>query len=179
MQLDVRHTRLTDFHVRHTRLTDFECVVQTVDTTYIAGCHGGGGRLWPRHTKQKVVNELSKSSQYWSLFGCQGCHSDGAFSNNPESKTRTKGCHYDNPKVVTGLSLGCHWDGPFFNMAPNLGCQDENFLVVNGDDFDNFLVDNHKVVLLTTYLNTFRQPCILCVHSWLRFQLWWHRSLRW
>ncbi len=40
-------------------------------------------------------------------------------------------------------------------MAPNLGCHDENFLVVNADDFDNFLVDNHKVVLLTTHLKTF------------------------
>ena len=39
----------------------------------------------------------------------------------------------------------------------------ENFLVVNADDFDNFLVDNHKVVLLTTHLKTFRQPCVLCV----------------
>ena len=57
------------------------------------------------HTKQKVVNELSKSSHYWPLLGCQGCHSDGAFFNNPESKTRTKDCHHDNPKVVTGLSL--------------------------------------------------------------------------
>ena len=47
-------------------------------------------------------------------------------------------------------------------MAPNLGCQDEDFLVVNADDFDNFLVDNHKVVLLTTHLKTFRQPCVLC-----------------
>ena len=28
------------------------------------------------HTKRKVVNELSKSSQYWQLLGC---HSDGAF----------------------------------------------------------------------------------------------------
>ncbi len=41
-------------------------------------------------------------------------------------------------------------------VPPNLGCHDENFLVVNNaDDFDNFLVDNHKIVLLTTHLKTF------------------------
>ena len=40
------------------------------------------------HTKRKVVNEKN-----------------GAYFNNPESKTRTKGCHLDNTKVVTGLSL--------------------------------------------------------------------------
>ena len=39
-------------------------------------------------------------------------------------------------------------------MAPNLGCHDENFLVVNADDFDYFMVDNHKVVLFTTHLKT-------------------------
>ncbi len=27
---------------------------------------------------------------------------------------------------------------------------------------DNFSVDNHKVVMLTTYLKTFRQPYVLC-----------------
>ena len=48
------------------------------------------------------------------------------------------------------------------HMAPNLGCHNENLLVVNVDDVDDFLVDNHKVVLLTTHLKTFRQPFILC-----------------
>ena len=42
-------------------------------------------------------------------------------------------------------------------------------LVVNADDFDNFLVDNQKVVLLTTHLKTFRQPYVLCVYSALGF----------
>ena len=49
------------------------------------------------------------------------------------------------------------------HRAPNLGCHAENVLVVNADDFDNFLVENHKVVLLTTHLKTFRQPYVLCV----------------
>ncbi len=43
-----------------------------------------------------------------------------------------------------------------------LRCHGENFLVVNADDFDNFLVYNHKVVLLTTHLKTFQQPFVLC-----------------
>ncbi len=51
-------------------------------------------------------------------------------------------------------------------MVPNLGCHGEDILVVNADDFDNFLNDNHKVVSVTTHLNTFRQPCVLYV-DWL------------
>ncbi len=43
-----------------------------------------------------------------------------------------------------------------------LGCQSCHFLVVRTDNFDNFLVDNHKVVLVTTVLTTRWQPCFLC-----------------
>ena len=47
-------------------------------------------------------------------------------------------------------------------MVPNLGFQCDNVLVVNSDNFDNFWGDNHKVVNVTTFLTTFRQPLVLC-----------------
>ena len=63
--------------------------------------------------------------------------------------------HYD--KLRSWLS----YDTEKLFISTTLGA---NFLVVNADDFDNFLVDNHKVVLLTTHLKTFRQPSVLCAY---------------
>ncbi len=36
-----------------------------------------------------------------------------------------------------------------------------NFLVVHADNFDNFLDDNDKAVLVTMDLTTIRQSCVL------------------
>ncbi len=36
----------------------------------------------PKERWVRVVNELSKSCQYWPFLGFQGCHSDSAFFNN-------------------------------------------------------------------------------------------------
>ncbi len=49
-------------------------------------------------------------------------------------------------------------------MVPNLGCHSDNFLVVPNDNLDNFLDDNHKVVMVTIRLTTFRQLFVLCVY---------------
>ena len=79
------------------------------------------------------------------------------------------------PKVVTlttqKLSLGCHWDSAFFHLVPKLGYPGNNFLVVNADNFNNFLDDNHKAVLLTPILTTSWQPCVLCVVWYTNIQI--------
>ncbi len=71
-----------------------------------------------------ILSSRRQTDRCWAmqLLGFQGCHSDGAFFNNPESKTWTKGCHYDNPKVVTGLSL---WRCLFFNNYTGLTSRDK------------------------------------------------------
>ncbi len=51
-------------------------------------------------------------------------------------------------KVVNELSKSCH--------VTNLGYLGNNVLVVNADNCDNFLGDNHKAVLATTVLTTHR-----------------------
>ncbi len=106
----------------------------------------------------------------WPLSGCQGCHSDDAFFNKPESKVWAKNLSlwqlYLTTLATQKLSIGCHRDCAQFKMVPNLGYLGNNFLVVNADNFDNFLGDNHKVVLLTTILTTRWQPCILCEEGW-------------
>ena len=48
------------------------------------------------------------------------------------------------------------------NMVPNLGCHSDNFLVVPDDNLDNFLDDNHKVVMVTIRLTTVWQLFVLC-----------------
>ncbi len=55
-------------------------------------------------------------------------------------------------------------------MVPNLGCHSDNFLVVLNDNLDNFLDDNHKVVIVTIRLTTFRQLFVLCVVGTANFQ---------
>ena len=47
------------------------------------------------------------------------------------------------------------------SVVPNLGCYGDNFLVVPDDNLDNFLDDNHKVVILTIRLTTVRQLFVL------------------
>ncbi len=42
-----------------------------------------------------------------------------------------------------------------------MGCHSDNFFVVPDDNLDNFLDDNHKVVIVTIRLTTFRFVCPL------------------
>ena len=70
------------------------------------------------HTKHKVVNELSKSSHYWPLLGCQGCHSDGAFFNNPGSKTRMSSLTTLTTFWMTTIKL--FWWQQFWQLVDNL-----------------------------------------------------------
>ncbi len=75
-----------------------------------------------------------------------------------------KGCH----RVVIVLSSTCHLlttlrlsgvvpmiTSVLNDMVPNLGCHSDNFLVVPDDNLDNFLDDNHEVVIVTIRFTTF------------------------
>ena len=48
------------------------------------------------------------------------------------------------------------------HLAQNLGCHGENFLVVNADDFDNFLVDNTFEDFSTTFRFVCSSPADRC-----------------
>ena len=87
------------------------------------------------------------------------------------STHKTKGCH----RVVIKLSTSCHLfttlrlsgvvpviTSVLNHMVPTLGCHSDNFLVVLTDNLDNFLCDNHKVVIVTIRLTTFWQLFVLC-----------------
>ena len=77
---------------------------------------------------------LSKVSmwQLWQLYGRQSCQHD----------------NFDNQRPI--------------HLVPNFGCHNDNVLVVKADNLDNLLGDNHKGVILTTSLTTFRQCFVLC-----------------
>ncbi len=92
-------------------------------------------------------------SSYWgsAFYGLKG-----STFNDLGYTHKTQGCQRVFKRMSSWQQygpLGCLFWQP--DISPILGCHDENFLVVNADDFDNFLVDNHKVVLLTTLWRLF------------------------
>ncbi len=74
---------------------------------------------------------------------------------------KTKGCH----RVVIELSISCHLLTTLrlSGVVPVItSVLTNNFLVVPNVNLDNFLDDNHKVVIVTIRLTTFRQLFVLC-----------------